>query len=284
MSPPRETTLSAPRRHDPPLKWTLISAVNNESVLKNCLLNSPDVGSASEVLLQTGYASAAEAYNAAIAKAKTELVVLVHQDVYLPEGWIASVQKACELLTVQDSHWGVLGVWGGTTEGGLPGHMYWTGVDGVAGRPFDGVLEVSTLDEVILILRKSSGLRFDERLPGYHLYGTDICLEARSRGMKCYAIPAFCIHNTTGYRMLPSEFWRNYWFIRRKWKSELPIASPCVNITFWCWPMFQWILVRAANILLGRHKLTRPVGDPSQLYQRMVSAGLVAAPCSDQTK
>jgi hypothetical protein len=43
-------------------------------------------------------------------------------------------------------------------------------------------------------------------LPHYHLYGTDICMAAREKGMMSYAIPAFCIHNTNQLLALPEEF------------------------------------------------------------------------------
>lgn len=259
------------------MNWSLISAVNNREVLEKNLLRSPDISTASELVLQSGFASASGAYNAAIDKTTAEILVFAHQDVYLPQGWISSVEEACKWLETEDPSWGVLGVWGGTAEGRLPGYMYWTGVSGVAGRPFEGALDVSTLDEVVLILRRSSGLRFDEALPGYHMYGTDICMEANRRGMKCYSIPAFCIHNTNDYRLLPVAFWQSYLFIRRKWKSKLPIASPCVNVTYWCWPMVRWNLVRMANILLGRHRVATRTNDPSETYANLVSAGLVAS-------
>jgi hypothetical protein len=175
---------------------TIISAVNNDDVLRSCLLNSPDVRSASEVILQRGCTSAAYAYNSAFEKAKTDLVIFAHQDVYFPDGWLDSLRRTLDLLSHTDPHWGVLGVWGGVREGGLPGYMYWTGVNGTAGKPFSGVREVRSLDEVVIILRKSSGLRFDESLSGYHFYGTDICLEANRQGRKCYVFPGFCVHNT----------------------------------------------------------------------------------------
>ena len=266
---------------DHAMQWSLVSAVNNREVLTKNLLRSPDIGTASEVMLQTDFPSAATAYNAAIERATSDILVFAHQDVYLPQGWISSVEEAGRRLATQDPSWGVLGVWGGTTEGRLPGYMYWTGVEGVAGRPFEGALDVNTLDEVVLILRKSSGLRFDEQLPGYHMYGTDICMEANRRGMKCYSIPAFCIHNTNDYRLFPLAFWRSYFFIRRKWKSKLPIASPCIEVTNWCWPMIRWNLIRMANILMGRHKVATRTCDPSQIYSDLVNAGLVAS-CSPE--
>ncbi len=258
------------------MNWTVISATNNDEVLKSCLLNSPDIQRASEVILQRGYSSAAAAYNSGLDKAKTDLVIFVHQDVYLPAGWIDSLQTALDRLSKTDPNWGVLGVWGvnKTCEEGT-GFLYCTGLRRLIGDGFDGVHQVRSLDEVLLIVRKSSNLRFDEQLTGFHMYGTDICLEAGRRGMKSYAIPAFCIHNTNGYGMLPFSFWHGYFFMRRKWRSELPVATSCINITFWNWSMIIWNLDRAANIALGRHRAGVRVQDPSVLYREIVFSDLV---------
>ena len=258
------------------MNWTLISAVNNEDTLRNCLLSSPDARGAS-VILQKGYASAARAYNDGLEKAGTDLVVLAHQDVYFPPGWLDSLMSTLDLLSVRDPEWGVLGVWGGIDDEGSPGYMYWTGVNGTAGKPFKGVREVRSLDEVVLILKKSSGLRFDERISGYHFYGTDICLEANRRGKKCYIFPGFCVHNTNVYDMLPLDFWKGYFVMRDKWKAELPIHAPCIEITWTGWPMIRWNAVRAVNIMLRRHKSGKRISDPAALYQDLVRRGLVAS-------
>jgi GT2 family glycosyltransferase len=228
-------------------------------------LSSPDVRSAAEVLLQRGYTSAATAYNRAIDSAKSDLLVLVHQDVYLPQGWLASLGRVLNVLSRVDPNWGVLGVWGVAQSPDECAGFLYCAANGKLGAPFEGVRQVRSLDEVVLIMRKSAKLRFDEGLPGFHMYGTDICLEARRRGMKSYAISAFCIHNTSGYRMLPLQFWRCYLFMRRKWRSELPIPTSCTKITLGCWPMIRWNLTRAVNIILGRHRLSTRLDDPSRL-------------------
>ena len=259
------------------MDWTLVSAVNNDGVLRSCLLKSPDVRSASEIIFQRGYASAASAYNRALEKAKADLVIFAHQDVYFPDGWLDSLRRTLDLLSHTDPYWGVLGVWGGVRKGRLPGYMYWTGVNGIAGKPFSGLREVRSLDEVVLILRKSSGLRFDERLSGYHCYGTDICLESNRQGRKCYVFPGFCVHNTNVYGMLPADFWKGYLFLRNKWKSELPLHAPCIDVTWSCWPILRWNLVRAINIFLRRHKSGKRVSDPAALYHDLFRQGLVVS-------
>jgi hypothetical protein len=90
---------------------------------------------------------------------------------------------------------------------------------------------IQTLDEVVLIFRRSSGLRFDDHLPHFHLYGADLCLRAAKTGLKTYAIPAFCIHNTNQYLVLPKEFYECCRHIKRRWKDQLPIQTTCVRIT-----------------------------------------------------
>jgi GT2 family glycosyltransferase len=245
------------------MNWTLISATNNDKVLESSLLRSPDLQTISDIILQRGYASATAAFNNAIEKAKNDLIVIAHQDVYLPPGWLNSLERAVDFLSVRDPDWGVLGVWGVNRSSYL-GFLY-CGANGMLGENFEGAREIRTLDEVLLVVRKSSNLRFDESLPGFHMYGADICLEARRRGMKSYVIPAFCIHNTNGYRMLPWEFWRCYLFMRKKWRSQLPIATSCVDITKGCWPIIRWNLARAKNLLLKRHRATTRVEDPREL-------------------
>jgi Glycosyltransferase like family len=263
------------------MRWTLVSATNSQEILQNSLLSSPDVATASELMLQRSFNSAATCYNDALRRVKTDLVVFAHQDMYFPKGWIDSLRRALGLLSAIDPNWGVLGVWGDRYSGGSPGYLYWTGVDGTAGEPFDGVREVRTLDEVVLVIRKSSGLWFDERLPGFHMYGTDICLEARRKGKKCYIFSGFSIHNTDVYNMLPWAFWKSCLFIRRKWKSELPIETPCINITWSCWPMIKWIVVRGTNIILRRHKPGKRVANPAAVYHDLVTRGLVIPARSD---
>src|SRR5580704_5295897 len=249
------------------MNWSVICATNSEKVLKSCLLSSPEIHSAAEVILQRGFRSAATAYNAGIEKAKADILVFAHQDVYFAEGWVAAVEQAVQTLSKQDPQWAVLGIWGVDRAGVRFGHLYCAGLMQRLGQLFDAPREVRSLDEAVLIVRKSSGVRFDESMPGFHMYGTDVCQEANRRGMKAYAISSFCIHNTNGYNMLPWDFWKCYLIMRRKWRRQLPITTPCAKITFWCRPMIVWNVKQALNILLKRHKPGRRLPDPKRFYQ-----------------
>jgi glycosyltransferase involved in cell wall biosynthesis len=211
---------------------TFVVSVNNRAVFQNNFLASPCLGQLKnrQILVQEGFSSAAKAYNCAIDRAANDLIVFCHQDIVLPKEWLSQLDDALDYLEVQDPNWGVLGSYGKTQDGRGWGHVYSSG-RGVIGKALARPVAIQTLDEIVLILRKSSGLRFDNALPHFHFYGTDICLRAMTRGMKSYAISAFCVHNTHQTLVLPKEFYQCCRHIRREWKSCLPIQTTCVRIT-----------------------------------------------------
>src|SRR5579871_3588952 len=176
-------------------------------ILTDNFLASPCLrkNSRDQVIIQENFRSAAAAYNDAIDRSSNDLIVFVHQDIWLPNTWRHRLEQALADLSVEDAHWGVLGCWGASPSLGYRGYIYSNGI-GVLGMPFEHPVIVQTLDEIVLIIRKSSGLRFNEQLPGFHLHGTDICLAAKQKGLRSYAIPAFCVHNTSQYFILPKEF------------------------------------------------------------------------------
>lgn len=212
--------------------FTFVAAVNSRGVLENNLLASPCFRKPylHQIIIQEGFSSAGQAYNDAIAKSRNDIIIFIHQDMFLPEQWIGEFEAALEYLEANDPTWGVLGCYGKTLNHGGRGYVYQSGV-GAIGEPFDRPAPIQTLDEIVLILRKSSGLKFDESLPHFHLYGTDICLRAQQAGRANYAIPAFCFHNTNQGFVLPKEFYQCYAHVKRAWKAHLPIQASCIRIT-----------------------------------------------------
>jgi Glycosyltransferase like family len=218
---------------------TFAVAVNNRAVFKTNFLASPCLRGVHdhEVLAQEGFISAAKAYNDAIDRSTNDLIVFVHQDIFLPETWLQQLNLALDWLRCSDPRWGVAGSYGKTVDGSGWGHVYSSG-RGIIGKPLEQPVPVQTLDEIVLILRKSSGLRFDERIPHYHLYGSDICLSAAKRGMTSYAISAFCIHNTQQNLVLPKEFYECYRELKRIWMDQLPIQTTCIRVSRSDLPMY----------------------------------------------
>ena len=212
---------------------TFVVAVNDDRVLQQNLLASPMfTGNVKyQIIKRLGYASAAIAYNDAIEEAKNDIVVFVHQDIYFPDNWIAQLEGALKYLKAANPSWGVLGCFGSSKgrPGGV-GQVYTTG-RGIHGNYISKPEAIETVDEIVIVIRKSSGLRFDPSLPHFHLYAPDICLSAREMGLKCFAIQAVCVHNTNQILNLPKEFFECYHYIKKKWGEYLPIYTSCITIS-----------------------------------------------------
>lgn len=214
-------------------RLTFIVASNNEEVLRKNLLASPALGPGCrhQIIVKRNYASIGTAFNEAIDETGNDILVFLHQDIVLPEGWDDRLLDSIAELERGGAAWGVVGCYGTTKDNSPAGHVYSNGLQRELGTAGEAPTEVAVLDEIVLVLRKSSGLRFDPRLPGFHMYGTDICLEAQERSLACYAVSNFCLHNSLPIRRLGPDFWRCVFFIRRKWWSRLPIRTNIVPIT-----------------------------------------------------
>ena len=250
----------------PEITWSLVVAANADDILQNNLLRSGETDLAKEIVIKRNAPSAAMAYNAAMAECTGDVVVFAHQDVFLPTGWAKKLSHGIERLTERDPQWGVAGVYGVTTYGKGAGYVYSTGLRRFVGRPLSEPIQVRSLDEMLLILRRSADLRFDERLPGFHLYGTDICLEAEVQGMRNYALPCFALHNSCGIKRLPVSFWQAYIYLRRKWKDRLPVVTPCTKITSGCTPIINHILTAGWLSVRGKNKPGRRLTNPESFY------------------
>jgi hypothetical protein len=251
-----------------------VATYGTDEILRSNFLASPCLSGShrNQIIVQKDYASAAKAYNDAIDRAENDLLVFAHQDVIFPQSWLSQLERALDHLEAADPNWGVLGCYGKTRDGMGIGFIYSPG-RGVIGKAFDSPTPIQTLDEIVLVLKKSSGLRFDDRLPHFHLYGTDICLRAETRGMRNYVIPAFCVHNAHQYVVLPAEFYDCCRHIRRVWKDALPIETTCLRITTSNLPMYQRRL-REAHLLYIRRKafVTPRMKDVPQLLEQAASA------------
>jgi hypothetical protein len=253
-----------------------VATYGTAEILRTNFLASPCLreGHGHQILVQKDYVSAGKAYNDAIDRSDNDLMVFAHQDMIFPETWLAQLERALDHLDTADRAWGALGCYGMTPEGIGRGYIYSPG-PGTIGKPFEFPAPIQTLDEIVLILRRSSGLRFDEDLPHFHLYGTDICLRAAKMGMKSYAIPAFCIHNANHYVILPDEFYECCKYIRRVWKDSLPLHTTCLTITRSNLPTYHRRLLEAYLKHIRRKTVLAPrATDVPQLLR-------LAAPAMD---
>jgi len=210
---------------------TFVVPVADQLTYNRCFRSSPPFRTIwpCEVFSLHRCGSAAKAFNKAIDKAHHELLVFCHQDILLPASWADTLKQRLDELEALDPHWGVTGCAGITEKEEVAAHLY------RHEREFRGSLRlparVRTLDESIIVFRHSTGLRFDERLPGFFRYGVDICLQSEARGLFNYAIDVPCFHQAKDRSVLPTAFFREDEFLIAKWRERLPIQTLSGKLT-----------------------------------------------------
>ncbi len=249
----------------------VVAAVNDDECLANNLAASPMLAEDGvPLIINRGYRSAALAYNAGLDYTDADIIVFAHQDVYFPRGWEQKLLLTIEELELEDNKWGVLGVVGKDRTDNLVGGAWSTGLQLKIESKFTSPAIVGSIDEIVIILRKGSGLRFDDNLPGYHLYGTDIVQSALKAGFEAYVFNGPVIHNSVPVVQLDGSYVKAYRYMQRKWKSELPIWTTVVPITKSGWPLFFKMLYEKKRYLLKKtpnRKQFRRIDNPAEISQ-----------------
>jgi hypothetical protein len=162
--------------------------------------------------------NAAQGLNHGLERLTADWVVCIHQDVLFPADFWSRLTTALERLPPDVALAGLVGCErSGRFRGHIldpNGHCYW----GPLPRP------VLTLDEVLIAVRKSSGLRFCEEVPGFHCYGADLCCEAVARGLRVMAIDAPLRHLSTG-KIDPAYERASQWLMA-KWGARYGHVLP----------------------------------------------------------
>lgn len=208
------------------------AASNSQAILDANLRLSPVLASgAARLQVEFGAPSAAVAYNRALDATMEPVVVFAHQDVYLPQGWDSLLRARIAEVAAQDPDWALLGAFGVGLDASHIGPVWSSSLGLIVGRVPMLPAPVQSFDEMLIVLRRASGLRFDEALPGWHLYGTDIVQTARAAGQGAYAGALPCIHNDRYHDALGPDFTECYRFMQRKWRGTLPLRTPITKIS-----------------------------------------------------
>jgi GT2 family glycosyltransferase len=210
----------------------IVAAVNDETVLSENLKRSPSIAQGDVPLLELRHQpSASRAYNAGLDASSHDIVVFAHQDVYLPASWLDTLLAAIAALERRQPRWDVIGLVGVTATGKAVGRVWSSGIGRELGEAFADPIEAVSIDEMVIVLRRASGLRFDEKLPGFHLYATDLCLTARAAGAAVHVVHAPAVHNSVPVRTLRGAYLDAYRYLKKKWAPLLPIRTPIAPIT-----------------------------------------------------
>lgn len=213
-------------------RFQVIAALDNEMIADACLRRSPDIASGAMPLKTiTGARSMAQAYNSALDATTADIAVLAHQDVYLPTGWLAQASEKLADLSAAQPDWLVAGAYGIALSGQHVGRVWDVTMRQELGWPDFAPTQVQSLDELVLILRRGSGYRFDPQLPHFHLYGTDVVQSAWAMGRSAWAVELPVVHNNRPIVSLGGGYLQAYRYMRDKWRANLPIQTCIAPLT-----------------------------------------------------
>ena len=212
------------------MKIEYLCLANNEQELRNNLMRSVGISDVNLTLIW-GAGSASKALHEAVKSSTSDVIVVIHQDVFLPAGWTESVKSKLIELNLTDCKWAVAGPIGRSEKLNKNVGQVWSSSLGtVVGSKLHEKAEVESLDELALIINRKSQVNFDPELPDFHLYGTDICLNAKKLGWRSYALQIPLVHNDKFKAGLGMGFLKSYLYMRKKWEDELPVATPVTVI------------------------------------------------------
>lgn len=224
-------------------KYSIITCVSKPQVYQDCLLDSinavrgeHDIEIIPIINTNNAY-SASIALNLGIDCSKGQYLIFVHQDVKLLENWFTLLDDAIS----KSDDWAVIGSAGislkygeqhvGKWGGSKLSHSIAVGTvydsDSATIPYWDGdkdLQQVHCVDECLFVVRKSVGLRFDNRFNGFHFYGVDMCLQARSAGYQVLGCHLPIIHYGQYSSSISdgSKYWTYLRLLYNKWRLMLP--------------------------------------------------------------
>jgi len=251
---------------------SVICVYNNRATLETCLLKSLKAQTIDHELIlidnTTGrFKSAAKALNLGGREAKGELLMFVHQDVYLPSvDWLRIVESRLRQL----SNLGIAGV-AGARE--MRRCVVTNLKHGDPPRPagniqIDRLEKVQTLDECLILIPKSvfEKLEFDEETcDDWHLYAVDYSLSARRLSYDVYVIPDCAYHRSAGESMSDG-----YYRVLNKVLKKHRDAYPVIYTTIGDWstphPVVVYRLLRIVDRLYHHCLRLRRMARSAVLY------------------
>ncbi len=243
--------------------------INREDVFAKCLAASPDVAAGTlAVATYTGWRNFGAMANLALDECKADWLVIAHQDAYLPAGFANRLTAAIDWIDHNAPAAGVIAAIGRDLDGNLAGQTWSSGLAAVFGRANTSPVLARAIDEVLIVIRVSAGLRFDEALPGFHLYATDLLHTAKAAGWSTWIADLSVVHHSYRVVKLDRQYRAAWRYLRTKWHASLPLDNLVCPVTENPWRL----LVHDVRIRLragGRLSRPAPRGEPIEIAQRL---------------
>lgn len=142
--------------------------------------------------------------NLFLKQAKGKYIIICHQDILINKDNKQELQKLIAELDCIDKKWAVIGNAGAAGPNHVVYHITHPNDEFVSKGNFP--VKVSALDENFLLIKGDAVLSFSANLSGFHLYGTDLCLNAELNGYTSYAIKFNLTHKSKG--TISSDFFK----------------------------------------------------------------------------
>jgi len=245
----------------------VVVASNDEACLaRNLLASEMIAGQGVVVHVERGAPSAAIAYNRGLDATTAPIVIFAHQDVYFPRGWEMRLARAIAAVEAIDPDWALMAPFGMAEDtAAYRGDVWTTSLSRRVGEPARTPVMAQSFDELVIVLRRASGVRFDEGLPLYHLYGTDIVQTARAAGKGAWVADLPVVHNDGFHDRLRADFTAGYDYVRRKWRARLPLRTSVLWIT-WHGLSLPLHRLRGARSIAKRRAVAGDTGVDPRLY------------------
>ena len=172
------------------------------------------------------FASAGAALNHAVRLAHHDVVVLVHQDVYLHDIDLLAAAAAW----LEDERWGVLGANGVTAGRASVGRLRDRVI--LIGESAPTPVPVETLDEVLVMARREDLLTeplSEEPELAWHAYAVEYALRVRAAGKLAGAVDTAITHNSMSTNL--ARLHEAHRHVGGRYPALQPIHTTCGTVT-----------------------------------------------------
>ncbi len=151
------------------------------------------------LIIDNSTGNAIDAYkglNLFLQQAQGRYIIICHQDIIMHDDRRPVLEDKINEINQKDPKWGVLGNAGGVNLKYQVVNL--TRGNGEKLTEKHAPIQVMSVDENFMLLKKSANLALSRDLSGFHMYGADICTIADVLGFTCYVIPFNIIHKSDG--------------------------------------------------------------------------------------
>jgi 2-polyprenyl-3-methyl-5-hydroxy-6-metoxy-1,4-benzoquinol methylase len=227
----RKWSMTSVLRPGPRARFGVIVPVNRPWQHALNVERSPGLAEVgAQVLAVQGATSAADAWARGAPQIDANWILIAHQDVYFPRGTGFALAAELAALEAAGRTAGPVGFAGLVRDTSMPGAVRYRGLVVDRLHLFDHGASggAVSIDELAVGLHRHAGLRIEPSL-GWHLWGTDLCLQAQQRIGRPVAelldVPLF--HNSANDATLPAAFYASAQQLLARYPDLTEVPTLC---------------------------------------------------------